>query len=50
MDNTDFSIASDHPYKCRCRLCLEWWREVGPEPDGDLDDYESTIKEQNNET
>lgn len=23
--------GSDHPYQCRCALCLKWWATVGPE-------------------
>lgn len=25
-------LASDHPGECRCRLCLDWWRIMGPDP------------------
>lgn|GEM_PF-2222466 len=24
-------VASDHPYTCRCRVCLQWWAHCGPE-------------------
>lgn len=27
--------ASEHPYECRCKICLAWWKAVGPERDGD---------------
>jgi hypothetical protein len=27
--------ASDHPYHCRCSLCLAWWAAVGREQQGD---------------
>lgn len=33
-----FTEASDHPYECRCDMCLEWWEHVGPEDDGDLEE------------
>lgn len=23
--------GSDHPYQCRCTVCLAWWAAVGPE-------------------
>lgn len=23
--------ATEHPYECKCELCLEWWKEMGPE-------------------
>jgi hypothetical protein len=26
-----FDAASNHPYECRCPLCLEWWSLVPPE-------------------
>lgn len=22
---SDFAAASDHPYTCRCKICLAWW-------------------------
>ncbi len=25
----DFVAACDHPYSCRCDLCLGWWASVG---------------------
>jgi hypothetical protein len=36
MDSRDFSIlavGSDHPYECRCEICLEWWRLCGEDGD-----------------
>ncbi len=35
---SDFAMASDHPYTCRCGACLNWWATVGPEEglDGEL--------------
>ena len=30
-----FDEASNHPYECRCELCLEWWQLVGPEREDD---------------
>ena len=33
MNINDFDIASNHPFECKCKLCIEWWDEVGPEPD-----------------
>lgn len=30
-----FDEASNHPYECRCEICLEWWEQIGPEEDGD---------------
>lgn len=30
-----FTAASNHPYQCRCGICLTWWAQVGPEPDED---------------
>jgi len=32
---TDFMVASDHPYHCRCAICREWWLKAGPDPDTD---------------
>lgn len=26
-----FDEASNHPYECRCELCIEWWSFVPPE-------------------
>jgi hypothetical protein len=26
-----FDEASDHPYECRCELCLEWRAQMPPE-------------------
>ncbi len=26
--------AGSHPYDCTCSVCLEWWKSVGPDPDG----------------
>lgn len=26
-----FEAASNHPYECRCPLCVEWWSLVPPE-------------------
>ncbi len=26
--------GSSHPYTCKCEVCRQWWRSVGPE-DGD---------------
>ncbi len=31
--NERFIAASDHPYNCRCSICLEWWKSCGPDPD-----------------
>jgi len=31
-----FVEASDHPYNCTCEICLQWWREMGPDPDTGL--------------
>lgn len=28
-----FAEASNHPYACRCPICLDWWALVGPEPE-----------------
>lgn len=29
-----FDEASNHPYECRCEICLEWWQNMGgPEHD-----------------
>lgn len=28
-----FDEASNHPYKCRCEICLEYWKLVGPDDD-----------------
>lgn len=28
-----FDAASNHPYTCRCPICLEWWTQVPPEDD-----------------
>jgi hypothetical protein len=27
----DLIDGSDHPYTCRCAVCLRWWVSVGPE-------------------
>lgn len=35
--------ASDHDFYCRCNLCKEWWRSVGPEEDGSCGPF--TIEE-----
>lgn len=35
-DFAEFAEASNHPYRCRCQKCLDWWVSVGPdggEPD-----------------
>lgn len=29
-----FDEASNHPYACRCAICKEWWRLMGPERSG----------------
>ena len=29
----DFETASNHPYTCRCRGCLMWWVDMGPDED-----------------
>ena len=26
--------GSDHPYPCRCAVCLAWWAAMGPETNG----------------
>ena len=36
MALTDLQFAilvfgSDHPYTCKCKICLGWWLMVGPE-------------------
>jgi len=28
-------VGSDHPYTCKCDVCLRWWVQVGPEDTGD---------------
>ena len=38
MDIKDFDEASNHPYECQCLICIEWWKEVGPECEEDFDD------------
>lgn len=30
----DFMESCDHPYSCRCGLCLDYWRKIGPDEDG----------------
>lgn len=27
-------VGSNHPYTCKCSVCLEWWLQMGPEDDG----------------
>jgi len=27
-------VGSSHPASCRCDVCKEWWKEVGPDEDG----------------
>lgn len=29
----DFVESSDHPYKCTCEKCADWWRQMGQDPD-----------------
>lgn len=24
-------VGSNHPYTCKCEVCLKWWIQVGPE-------------------
>ncbi|MCB0106339.1 MAG: hypothetical protein KDE53_10530 [Caldilineaceae bacterium] len=31
---TEVIEASDHPYRCKCQKCLQWWLAVGPEDTG----------------
>jgi len=26
--------GGDHPYSCRCETCADYWRQMGPDPDG----------------
>lgn len=33
-----FDEASNHPYECKCAICKEWWKLVGPERDEAEDD------------
>ena len=28
-----FMAASDHPYSCRCNICLRWWAEMPDDED-----------------
>lgn len=28
-----FAIAVDHPYECRCSVCLDYWKAIGQEPE-----------------
>jgi hypothetical protein len=30
-----FMQASEHPYECRCKICYQWWDNVGPEMEDD---------------
>jgi len=30
-----FATASEHHYGCRCKLCKEWWKAMGPEMEDD---------------
>lgn len=25
----EFDEASNHPYECKCSLCLKWWELMG---------------------
>jgi hypothetical protein len=31
-----FQHASNHPYKCTCMICTEWWRNVPLEEEDEL--------------
>lgn len=31
--------GSEHRYDCRCRVCLQWWIEMGPEDPDEPDSY-----------
>ena len=35
MITKSFVAASDHPRKCRCALCLDWWESMSRYPDDD---------------
>lgn len=39
-----FDEASNHPYECKCEICKEWWKLMGPEREGDeeVDCYDSS--------
>ena len=26
-----FEAATEHPYECKCDICIEWWEEMGDE-------------------
>lgn len=28
-------VGGSHPYSCRCDVCKEFWREMGPEQNGE---------------
>lgn len=30
-----FDEASNHPYECRCPVCVNWWRLAPRQGDGD---------------
>ena len=34
MTIAEFAAASDHPYDCKCRICLLWWKNM-PHEDED---------------
>lgn len=42
FDQVLFGAATEHPYECRCEICLMWWENVPPEDcdedNPDLDD------------
>ena len=27
MPIAEFDKATEHPYECRCKLCLRWWED-----------------------
>jgi hypothetical protein len=31
MSLEEFDEASNHPYECKCKICLQWWEEIGSE-------------------
>jgi hypothetical protein len=33
VKQSDFDIAMEHPYECKCKLCEDYWKELPPEED-----------------
>lgn len=53
---SDFAEATDHPYACRCDICLVWWVKMGDDENQPFNSFTRleieaarTASEENNE-